>query len=211
MADEPTSPGGAAATEPPSSAPTEPTTPVGSSESNGSSGSGRDRWDRLGIGPIDEWLPTVKVTLASIVLALLIGAVLIIVSTPDVISALSYFFSYPADTFTNAAHAVGSSYWALLTGSVGSWTAITNTLSQAAPLICAGLGVTLAFRAGLFNIGAQGQLIIGAAFAGYVGFHFHLPVVIHLVAAVVPGWSAARCGAASPASSRRRPVLTRSS
>ena len=55
-----------------------------------------------------------------------------------------------------------SSYWALLKGSVGSWHAISTTLERSAPLICAGLGVTLAFRAGLFNIGAQGQLIIGA-------------------------------------------------
>ncbi|MDX6296390.1 MAG: ral nucleoside transport system permease protein [Nocardioidaceae bacterium] len=144
----------------------------------------RDRWS---IGDVEQWLPTVKVTIASIVLALVIGALLIIVSTPSVISSMSYFTSYPWDAFRNAGHAVGSSYWALLTGSVGSWTAITNTLSQAAPLICAGLGVTLAFRAGLFNIGAQGQLIIGAAFAGFVGFHTQLPGVSHLVAAILAG------------------------
>ena len=41
---------------------------------------------------------------------------------------------------------------------------------QAAPLICAGLGVGLAFRAGLFNIGAQGQAILGAIVAAYIGF-----------------------------------------
>ncbi|MGH3473261.1 MAG: ABC transporter permease, partial [Nocardioidaceae bacterium] len=143
--------------------------------------------DRWSIGDIDEWLPTVKVTLASIVLALVIGAVLIIVSTPSVINSMSYFTSYPWDALRNAGNAVGNSYWALLTGSVGSWTAISNTLDQAAPLICAGLGVSLAFRAGLFNIGAQGQLIIGAAFAGFVGFHYHMPVGIHLIAAVIAG------------------------
>ncbi len=142
------------------------------------------RWGRA---EIDAWLPTVKVTLAAVVLALVIGALLIIVSTPSVINSASYFFSYPQDLIRNAGHAVGSSYWALLTGSVGSWTAITNTLVQAAPLICAGLGVTLAFRSGLFNIGAQGQLIIGAACAGYVGFNFHLPPGIHLLLAVAAG------------------------
>jgi simple sugar transport system permease protein len=137
---------------------------------------------------VDDWLPTIKVTLASIVLALVIGAVLIIVSTPSVIDSMSYFFSYPWDAFRNAGHAVGSSYWALLTGSIGSWDAISNTLTQAAPLICAGLGVTLAFRAGLFNIGGQGQMVTGAAFAGFVGFHFHgLPAGVHLLAALIAG------------------------
>ena len=58
--------------------------------------------------------------------------------------------------------AIWSSYSALVNGSVGSGNAIGTTLERAAPLICAGLGVTLAFRAGLFNIGAQGQLIVGA-------------------------------------------------
>ena len=45
----------------------------------------------------------------------------------------------------------------------------------------------MAFRAGLFNIGAQGQLIIGAVFAGYVGFAWHLPVVLHVIVALVAG------------------------
>ena len=58
---------------------------------------------------------------------------------------------------------------------------------RSAPLICAGLGVTLAFRAGLFNIGAQGQLILGALAAGYVGFTWDLPPGIHLLAALVAG------------------------
>jgi simple sugar transport system permease protein len=143
--------------------------------------------DRLAIGTIDDWLPTLKVTIASIVLALAIGAVLIIVSTPSVVSAMGYFTSYPGDTFSRAGDAVGSSYWAMLDGSLGSWDAVTNTLTQAAPLICAGLGVTLAFRAGLFNIGGQGQLLLGAAFAGFVGFHFDLPPGIHLIAALLAG------------------------
>ena len=57
---------------------------------------------------------------------------------------------------------------------------ITETTAQAAPLICAGLGVGLAFRAGLFNIGAQGQAILGAIVAAYIGFTWHLPPGIHL-------------------------------
>jgi len=47
--------------------------------------------------------------------------------------------------------------------------------------------VGLAFRAGLFNIGGQGQILAAAICAGYVGFHWHLPVVLHLVVAIVAG------------------------
>jgi ABC-type uncharacterized transport system permease subunit len=134
-----------------------------------------------------EWLPTVKVTLAAFVLALAIGAVLIIVSDEEVLSNYEYFFSYPWDAINASFEAVKDSYWALLDGSLGSETAIKTTLERAAPLICAGLSVTLAFRAGLFNIGAQGQLIIGAICAAYVGFHYDMPAVVHLVAALLAG------------------------
>ncbi|MFN2399604.1 MAG: ABC transporter permease [Gemmatimonadaceae bacterium] len=53
---------------------------------------------------------------------------------------------------------------ALWTGSVGSWNALSSaTLVRATPLILAGLAVALAFRAGVWNIGAEGQLLVGAA------------------------------------------------
>jgi simple sugar transport system permease protein len=133
------------------------------------------------------WLPTVRVTLLSIVLALLVGALLIIVSNDEVISALPYFFSYPMDTVRAAASAVADSYSALVEGSFGSGNAIAATLERAAPLTCAGLGVTLAFRVGLFNIGAQGQLIAGAICAGYVGFTWDLPAGAHLFVALLAG------------------------
>lgn len=132
-----------------------------------------------------EWLPTVKVTIAAIGLALVVGAILIAFSDDNVLESLSYFFSYPWDFFSRAGDAIGSSYWAMLKGSVGSWHAISTSLERSAPLICAGLGVTIAFRAGLFNIGAQGQLIIGALAAGYVGFTWSLPNGVHLLVALV--------------------------
>src|SRR3954451_11968330 len=135
--------------------------------------------------PRPEWVATVKITAAAFLLALIVGAVLIAFSDDDVIESLSYFFSYPWDFFTRAADAIGSSYWALLKGSVGSWHAISTTLERAAPLVCAGLGVTIAFRAGLFNIGAQGQLILGAIGAAYVGFTWNLPAGVHLLVSLV--------------------------
>ncbi len=131
------------------------------------------------------YLPTLKTTLAAIFLALLIGALLIIFSTPRVIESMKYFFSYPWDFFKYAGIAVWEGYSALFRGSVGSWNSIERTLERAAPLICAGLGVSLAFRSGLFNIGAQGQMLVGAIAAGYVGFNYDLPAGLHLLVAAV--------------------------
>jgi simple sugar transport system permease protein len=134
---------------------------------------------------VAAYLPTVTSTLAAVALALVVGAVLIALSTPRVIESLQYFFTYPWDFFRFAGIAVLDGYRALLDGSVGSGGALVRTLERAAPLICAGLGVSLAFRSGLFNIGAQGQLIAGAIAGGYVGFSLSLPPGLHLLLAAV--------------------------
>jgi len=149
----------------------------------------------------------VVTTLAAFVLAFVVGAVLMIVSDTQVRSTYAYFFARPSDALTASWDKVGGAYSALLRGALGGYGPITLTTAQAAPLICAGLGVALAFRAGLFNIGAQGQAILGAIFAAYVGFALHLPPVLHLVLAVlaglvggglwggIVGWLKARAGA----------------
>ena len=62
-----------------------------------------------------------------------------------------------------------------------------ETLTIATPLITAGLGVALAFRAGLFNIGAQGQIIMAGILAAWVGFALHLPLGLHLLLVLVAG------------------------
>lgn len=75
---------------------------------------------------------------------------------------------------------------ALWMGSFGSWYAFTSgTLVRAVPLILTGLGVAIAFRSGVFNIGAEGQLLAGAAVATFVGLRWSaslgaitLPVVL---------------------------------
>lgn len=64
---------------------------------------------------------------------------------------------------------------ALFSGSLGGRDQIAETLVQTTALLFPALGVTLAFRAGLFNIGAEGQLLIGGLFAGAVGAHLMWP------------------------------------
>ena len=103
---------------------------------------------------------------------------------------------------------VGQAFAALFTGSFGSLSAMSETLTAAAPVTLAALGVALGFRAGLFNIGAEGQMIFGGMAAVAVGFMLTgLPVFIHLplallagvlagaVWAAIPGWLKATTGA----------------
>ena len=79
-------------------------------------------------------------------------------------------------------------YTALYRGAFGSAAAFGRTLEKATPLILGGLAVAFAFKAGLFNIGGQGQLLLGAIIAGAVGFAFtDLPFIIHMPLALLIG------------------------
>lgn len=83
---------------------------------------------------------------------------------------------------------IGQSYLALARGSVGSLTAVSETLTAAIPLVLAGLGLALGFRAGLFNIGAEGQLLLGGMAAVVAGFMLNgLPWILHLPLALLAG------------------------
>lgn len=101
---------------------------------------------------------------------------------------------------------VGASMGALVRGAAGSpATFASSTLVRATPLILTGLAVALAFRAGILNIGADGQLLGGAAAATAVGLAAGPalgPVAIPLV--LVAGGAAGAACAAVPAWLRRR-------
>jgi len=65
---------------------------------------------------------------------------------------------------------------------------LLRSLAKATPLLLSGLAVALALRGGLFNIGAEGQLMVGAIAAAWVGYAVHgLPVWVHLPAALLAG------------------------
>ena len=76
---------------------------------------------------------------------------------------------------------------ALFYGSFGSLSSISETLTAATPLIFAALGIAVGFRAGLFNIGAEGQIILGGMAAVIIGFSFQLPFFIHLILILLVG------------------------
>ena len=132
----------------------------------------------------------------AVVVALILGGLLIAVTNEDVREAAGYFFARPGDTLSAMWQAASSAYVAMFHGAVYNPAGATladklyplpETLTVATPLIPAGLGVALAFRAGLFNIGAQGQILIGATLAAWVGFSWHLPAGIHLLAVMAAG------------------------
>ncbi len=136
------------------------------------------------------------ISVLAIVLSLVIGGVLIAFADKDVREASTYFFSRPSDMIGEIIESVRAAYSALFRGAIFDWTRdsfagqvkpLTNSMVFATPLILAGLGIAVAFRAGLFNIGAQGQIIIGAIFASYIGFAWDLPVGLHLLLAMLGG------------------------
>ena len=109
---------------------------------------------------------SISVPLIAVLLGLTVGAILLILSGANPIEA----------------------YSALIEGAFGSPTAVQRTLEKATPLIFSGLAVAFAFKAGLFNIGAQGQLLLGAVAAAYIGFAFEgLPPLIHAPLALLIG------------------------
>jgi len=102
---------------------------------------------------------------------------------------------------------VGRAYLGLWQGALGSPRAVAETLVVATPYMLTGLGVALGFRAGLFNIGAEGQLYAGALASVFVGYALAgLPAWVHLPLALgagllaggaygaLPGWLKARTG-----------------
>jgi simple sugar transport system permease protein len=80
---------------------------------------------------------------------------------------------------------VGRAYALLLEGGFGSRFALTETLTRATPLMLTGLAAAVAFRARLFNIGAEGQLYLGALAAVALASWFELPAWLLLPAMLV--------------------------
>jgi simple sugar transport system permease protein len=129
------------------------------------------------------------------IFAFFIGGLIIVFSDPEVMEK----FKSPSQFIPAALAKIGNSYLAVFQGSIfdinlargnslfKGFYPLSETIVTATPLILTGLAVTLAFRSGLFNIGAQGQFIFGAIGASYVGFRFDLPPIIHPIAAILAG------------------------
>ncbi|MCP4384606.1 MAG: ABC transporter permease [Hyphomicrobiales bacterium] len=123
----------------------------------------------------------------AVLVALVIGGLIMIVSNEETREAWGDVTSDPLGAVGTSFELVYDAYYALFDTSLNGPNAIGETIAQATPLIFAGLAVAFAFKVGMFNIGAQGQLLMGATFATYVGFTWDLPMAIHLPLALVAG------------------------
>ncbi len=163
------------------------------------------------------------VTILAIISGLVVGGILVAVTSEDVYAAMRVSFW---ETLRMAWDAAWRTYKALFIGSVGDPARIIaalqggdaetirravnpffESLVQSTPYIFAGLAVALGFRVGLFNIGAEGQLFIGATTTVVVAlFVKGLPAIIHVPLALlagfiggglwgfIPGWLKAKTG-----------------
>jgi len=167
------------------------------------------------------------VTVFSVVLGLVVGALVIIATSPVILHSWSLVFSSWGGIF----HAlkvtldnVGAAYRSIFTGSIvdppqfwhalttgKDWTValtpISETLTYTAPLLIASIGVGIAFQAGMFNIGANGQAVMGGIVGTAAGSMLHLPTVVHVpltllagilggvIAGIIPGLLKAFTGA----------------
>ncbi len=127
----------------------------------------------------------VRLTVLALLAALVVGAVFLALSDARTLDAVTSGAGL-GTVLQAAARSVSRAYAALLQGSLGSPGAISETLVAATVLILTGLAVTIPLRAGLFNIGGEGQVIAGGLAGGYVGFAVEgLPLIVHLPLAIV--------------------------
>jgi ABC-type uncharacterized transport system permease subunit len=121
----------------------------------------------------------VAMPVIAIVLSLVVGSVIIIVSQL-LVPGKELDLLLPI-----------KAYAALIQGGVGNETAIVNTIAAATPLVLGGLSVAIGFRAGLFNIGAQGQFWLGVVGAVWVGVTLRdAPPPLAITLAVLGGLAA---------------------
>ncbi len=174
---------------------------------------GKNGWQRA--------VQMMRIPVLAIVTGLILGGIIIALTTEEVYTASSFGGALGAGW-----DAVWSAYRALFTGSLGDPAKISaalqsgdgleirrafnpffESLVSSTPYIFGGLAVALGFRSGLFNIGAEGQLFIGAIFAAFVGYSLKgFPAIIHIPLALlagavggglwgfIPGWLKAKTG-----------------
>ena len=121
-------------------------------------------------GPLGR-LPSTVLPIASVLIAFAVGGLLIW------FQGVNPFYAY----------------WVMFSTALGTPEGLLRVMEKSTPLILTGLAVTVGLRAGLFNIGAQGQLLAGAMGAAWAGYAFTMPMAFHIPFAMAFGML---CGAA---------------
>lgn len=124
-----------------------------------------------------DWLVQLGTAVLAVAMALLVGAVIILVTGASPVTA----------------------YRAILSGAFGSVNSISETLVKAAPLVLAGCGLAIAYRANMWNIGGEGQIFIGGLASIVVGLYLgNLPAYVVLPLAALAGFLGGAIWAAIP-------------
>ncbi len=166
---------------------------------------------------------TFLIPFLAVVTGLIIGGIFIILTTENVYAAFGQSLGAGLKASWDA---VSVAYRSLFEGSIGSpariiaalqgnnalevrraFNPFLESLVASTPYIFGGLAVALGFRAGVFNIGVEGQIFLGATFSAFVGFSIKgLPAIIHIPLALlagalggalwgfIPGWLKAKTG-----------------
>lgn len=165
-------------------------------ELQGRSGPRPSGWKRLG--------QIVVVPGLAVVSGLLVGGLIIVLTSEQVYAGFGESFGQGLQAAWQAA---SKAYAALFTGSIGNparmvaalqgddpleirraFNPFLESLVVTTPYVFAGLSVALGFRSGLFNIGAEGQLFVGAITSAYVGYSITgLPAIVHIPLALLAG------------------------
>jgi simple sugar transport system permease protein len=149
----------------------------------------------------------ITLTILALILGFVIGAIIIMVTSPAVLDSWRHTSHHLGDIGSSlkvSFDSVAAAYRAMITGSIldptlfvhsistgHGWdttlTPISETLTNATPLVIASIGVGIAFQTGIFNIGANGQAIIGGIAGTAVGSMIHCPTIIHLPLTLLAG------------------------
>jgi general nucleoside transport system permease protein len=125
-----------------------------------------DAYSSAALSTLMRFLYSLAIPFLAVLTALVLGAIIILATSGNVLLA----------------------YQGLWEGSLGRSQSISETLVWATPYIFGGLAVALAFKAGLFNIGVEGQIAIGSLASVYVGYAVKgIAFPLHLMLAVVAG------------------------
>jgi general nucleoside transport system permease protein len=156
-----------------------PTAPAGLIETR------QSLWSRV--------VQALAVPVAAILLALLIGGIIMAIAVPSCQGSSICSWPLPTKVLVPV-----NAYWQLLYGAFGSLYDVQETLTYSVPFMFAAFAVAFAFRGGLFNIGAEGQLYAGAIAATFLGYTLSWPGWILLPFCIVVGILAGAAWAAIP-------------
>lgn len=122
----------------------------------------------------------------ALLVGFIFGGLVIILSSLDMWAML---MKNPIQALIPPFKLVYTSYIALFQSSLGSLNAISESIVQATPLLLVGLSLAISFRSGIFNVGGQGQILVGALLSLAIASNFnHLTPILHISLALIAGF-----------------------